>query len=193
MNRDGPILIETSDSNEISKRRRNSLFIVGLMGVGKSSVGRQVANILDYEFFDADNVVEQRAGADIPWIFDVEGEDGFREREMQVIDDLTRRDRVVVATGGGVVTRQANRKALLRGHVAYLTCPIKELLKRTSSDQRRPLLKTNPESTLRKLFRDRSPLYSKVSHASFSTQAIGIKAVANAVADWYRLTTEERK
>ncbi|GIS97173.1 MAG: hypothetical protein CM1200mP24_04570 [Gammaproteobacteria bacterium] len=101
------------------------------MGVGKSSVGRLAANILGYEFYDSDRVIEQRAGADIPWIFDVEGEDGFRERETQVIEDLTQRENVVVATGGGVVTREVNRKALIRGHVAYLTCPIKELLERT--------------------------------------------------------------
>lgn len=174
-------------------RQRDSLFIVGLMGVGKSSVGRLVANILGYEFYDADRVIELRAGADIPWIFDVEGEDGFRERETQVIDDLTQREKVVVATGGGVVTREANRKALVRGYVAYLTCPIAELIERTSGDQRRPLLKTNAEATLRKLSKDREPLYSQVSHERFSTQSVGIKAVAHSVATWYSLKIEEGK
>ena len=102
-------MVDTLNKIPLEGRRRNSLFIVGLMGVGKSSVGRLAANILGYEFYDSDRVIEQRAGADIPWIFDVEGEDGFRERETQVIEDLTQRENVVVATGGGVVSREANR------------------------------------------------------------------------------------
>ena len=186
-------MVDTLNKIPLGERRRNSLFIVGLMGVGKSSVGRLAANILGYEFYDSDRVIEQRAGADIPWIFDVEGEDGFRERETQVIEDLTQRENVVVATGGGVVTREANRKALIRGHVAYLTCPITELLERTSGDQRRPLLRTNPEATLRDLSKLREPLYTQVSHAIFSTQSMGIKAVAHSVANWYMLKIEEGK
>ena len=115
--------------------KHTSVFLVGLMAVGKSSVGRQLADELGYSFYDSDHEVEIRAGAEIAWIFDVEGENGFRERETQVINELTPIDRIVLATGGGVVLREENRRVLSnRGYVAYLTSPISLLAERTRKD-----------------------------------------------------------
>src|SRR5262249_24487281 len=108
--------------------KNHNVFLVGLMAVGKSTVGRLLSEELSLPFFDTDRVVEERAGADIAWIFDVEGEAGFREREHLAIDELTRRDGVVLATGGGVVLREDNRRNLAaRGLVVYLDSPIDKL------------------------------------------------------------------
>ena len=97
------------------------VFLVGPMGAGKTTIGRLLAQYLHLDFLDSDQEIEARTGADIPWIFDVEGESGFRDREERVIDELTQRDNIVLATGGGAVLREANRQALFgRGEVVYL-------------------------------------------------------------------------
>ena len=118
-----------------------NIFLVGLMAVGKSTVGRVLAQALGAELFDTDHVIEERAGADIAWIFDVEGEQGFRDREEHIIEEFTRRRGIVLATGGGVVLRAANRKALAaRGVVVHLDSPLERLVERTQRDKKRPLL-----------------------------------------------------
>jgi shikimate kinase len=116
--------------------KNHNVFLVGLMAVGKTTVGRLLADELALPFFDSDRVVEEKAGADIAWIFDVEGEAGFRERECQVVDELTLRDGVVLATGGGVVLREENRRNLsTRGIVVFLDSPIEKLVERTRHDR----------------------------------------------------------
>ncbi|MDK2776895.1 MAG: shikimate kinase AroK [Pseudomonadota bacterium] len=146
-------------------KRSQSVFLVGPMGAGKSTIGRLLSSELKLEFIDSDKVIEDKCGADIPWIFDMEGEDGFREREEQAIDELTLRNDIVLATGGGVVMREANRRHLSsRGTVVYLCTSVEQQLARTARDKNRPLLQTeNPEAVLRELFARRDPLYREIA------------------------------
>jgi len=151
--------------------------------VGKSTVGRLLAQALRYEFFDADHLIEQRAGADIAWIFDVEGEEGFRERETQVLDDLTSRSGVVVATGGGAVLRAENRRMLAeRGCVLHLDSPLQRLLERTSKDKKRPLLQGGDrEEILARLQAERGPLYEEIADYRFVTDRQTPKALVREI------------
>ncbi|MEE3112277.1 MAG: shikimate kinase, partial [Pseudomonadota bacterium] len=115
-----------------------NLFLIGPMGAGKSTIGRLLAGELSRPFYDSDHAIQDRCGADIPWIFDVEGEQGFRQREIQMIDELTQLTDVVVATGGGAVLREENRRALRdRGTVVYLMTTVEQQLKRTAKDRNR--------------------------------------------------------
>jgi len=135
------------------------------MGSGKSTIGRLLSNELKLEFVDSDRVIEERAGANIPWIFDVEGEEGFRAREETVIDQVTDQDNIVLATGGGVVLRENNRKVLReRGFVIYLHASVDQQVERTARDKNRPLLQTeNPRARLEELIRIRDPLYRQTA------------------------------
>ena len=148
---------------------QQNIFVVGLMAVGKSTVGRMLAEALDMPFVDSDQEIEQRSGAEISWIFDVEGEEGFRDREEQVIDELSQREGIVVATGGGVVKRSNNRQRLsARGVVIHIDCPLPRLLARTAKDKKRPLLAGDDrEEVLQKLIEERGPLYSEVADYRF--------------------------
>jgi shikimate kinase len=131
------------------------------MGSGKSTIGRLLAQELSLEFIDVDKVIEDRAGANIPWIFDVEGESGFRDREENVMDELTQLDNIVLATGGGAILRDSNRRHLrARGHVVYLKTSVDHQLERTAKDKNRPLLQAeNPRAILERLLEIREPLY----------------------------------
>ncbi len=151
--------------------KHRSVFLVGLMAVGKSSVGRQLADELGYSFYDSDHEVETRAGAEIAWIFDVEGEGGFREREHAVIADLCRLDGVVLATGGGAVLREDNRKALRAGgRVVYLCTSVDQQLERTARDRNRPLLQAaDPRGVLANLMAVRDPLYRSIADVIIET------------------------
>ncbi len=159
---------------------RQNIILVGLMAVGKSTVGRSLAQRLGYEFFDSDKVIEERAGADVGWIFDVEGEEGFRERETQVLDELTAREGIVLATGGGAVIRAENRKILAaRGVVVHLDSPLERLLERTEKDRKRPLLQNgDPKDTLARLQHERGPLYEEIADYRFVTDRQSPKALA---------------
>ncbi len=141
------------------------------MGAGKSTIGRLLSAELKLEFFDSDKVIEERCGANIPWIFDMEGESGFREREEQAIDELTQMGSIVLATGGGVVMREANRRHLsARGTVVYLCTSVEQQLARTAKDKNRPLLQAeNPERILRDLFSVRDPLYREIADIIIET------------------------
>jgi shikimate kinase len=141
------------------------------MGAGKSTIGRLLSAELKLEFFDSDKVIEERCGANIPWIFDMEGESGFREREEQAIDELTQMGSIVLATGGGVVMREANRRHLsARGTVVYLCTSVEQQLARTAKDKNRPLLQAeNPERILRDLFSARDPLYREIADIIIET------------------------
>ena len=145
--------------------RESNIFLVGPMGAGKSTIGRHLAKTLKLEFLDSDHVIELRTGAHIPLIFEVEGEAGFRRREKAVIDELTQRDGVVLATGGGAVLDEQNRHHLKsRGIVIYLHASVDQLVSRTSRDRKRPLLNTeDPRSRLEELMKIRDPLYREVA------------------------------
>ena len=135
------------------------------MGAGKSTIGRLLAKELRVPFKDSDKEIEQRTGADIPWIFDVEGEAGFREREQAVIVELCELDGMVLATGGGAVMRAENRAALRRGgRVVYLHATVEQQIDRTSRDRNRPLLRNaDPGKLLRELLAVRDPLYREIA------------------------------
>ena len=152
-------------------KRKQSVFLVGPMGAGKSTIGRMLSNELKLEFFDSDKVIEERCGANIPWIFDMEGESGFREREEQAIDELTQRDDIVLATGGGVVMREINRQHLsTRGIVVYLRTSVEQQIIRTAKDKNRPLLQAdNPQKILADLFAIRDPLYLSIADIVIET------------------------
>jgi shikimate kinase len=153
------------NAHMLNAPQSKSIFLVGPMGVGKTTVGRMLARDLNLRFRDSDHEIEKRTGADIPWIFDVEGEQGFREREAKVIDDLTLAPDVLLATGGGAVLRDENRRCLSRrGTVVYLDTSVELQLKRTSRDKKRPLLQGgDQEQILRELRRVREPIYQSVA------------------------------
>ena len=143
-----------------------NIYLVGPMGAGKTTVGRHLAELLGREFIDSDHEIERKTGATIPWIFEKEGESGFRARETNVLKDLTARSALVLATGGGAVTQSENRKLLKqRGIVVYLYTPVELQLQRTHRDKNRPLLQVeNPEKKLRDLLTVRDPLYREVAN-----------------------------
>ncbi len=162
---------------------RQNIYFVGLMAVGKSTIGRLLARSLGREFFDSDHVIEERAGAPVAWIFDVEGEEGFRDREQAVIDELTRKEGIVMATGGGTVLRPANRNALAgRGCVVHLDSSVDRLVERTCRDRNRPILQQGDRrETLTRLLADRSPLYAEIADYRFVTDSKGARAMAGLI------------
>ena len=154
------------------------------MGVGKTTIGRILAQELGLEFIDSDQEIERRAGADISWIFDVEGEEGFRIRESAVIDELTSKCRVLIATGGGSVLRLENRKWLVsRGIVVFLDTTVELQLKRTEKDKRRPLLQNSDHAVvLNELRVRRTPIYHEMADISiFVGEESGRRAVKGIV------------
>lgn len=163
--------------------RFNNIFLVGPMGAGKSTVGRQLAEALSFEFKDSDQEIQRRTGVDIPTIFEYEGEEGFRNRERQVIDQLSQQDGIVLATGGGAVLRPENRQDLTsRGVVIYLHCSPEQQYSRTSRDRNRPLLHTDdPLARLRDLMGERDPLYRQVADMVVSTERRGTSSVVKEI------------
>ena len=162
---------------------RQNIYLVGLMAVGKTTVGRTLAEELDMPFYDSDAEIEARAGAEVSWIFDVEGEAGFRDREEHVIDELTQLSGVVIATGGGAVKRPENRHHLAaRGVVIHLDCPLQRLLARTRNDKNRPLLQGDDrEEVLRKLVCERAPLYAEISDYRFVSDDQSVKSLVDQI------------
>jgi shikimate kinase len=158
---------------------QSRIFLIGPMGTGKTTIGAQLARQLGYDFVDADQEIERRTGASVALIFDVEGEAGFRQREKRIIDELTQRDRVVLATGGGAVLDEANRDCLAsRGHVVYLRTSVETLIKRMRFDTSRPLLQTSdPESTLREIIAVREPLYTSIADLVIDTGRLSVRQV----------------
>jgi len=162
-----------------------SLFLVGPMGSGKTAVGRALARLRRQRFIDSDAEIERRTGVDIPFIFEREGEAGFRERERDVIDDLTQWPGIVLATGGGAVTRPENRERLhSRGTVIYLQASVAQQVERTQQSRHCPLLaNTDPAVRLTELMVVREPLYRSVAHLVISTDRRKVSAVAEAILD----------
>lgn len=156
------------------------------MGAGKSTIGRMLAQRLETAFYDTDQVIEARTGADIPWIFDVEGEDGFRDRETAVLEELSSLQSAVIATGGGIVVREQNRNLLhAAGTVVYLTASIEQLVNRTYKDKKRPLLQVDdPRKKIVELFETRDPLYRSVADYVLVTDGRGPKLVVQNIADY---------
>ena len=153
------------------------------MGAGKTTIGRQLAKALSMDFADSDHEIEARTGADIPLIFDLEGEEGFRKREMDAIDELSQRDKLVLATGGGVILKAENRQHLHeRGIVIYLQASIDQLLKRTRHDRNRPLLQTeDPRKKFTELMAIREPLYRETAHIVINTGKQSINHTVNRI------------
>ncbi|MEW8506629.1 MAG: shikimate kinase AroK [Candidatus Thiodiazotropha sp.] len=156
-----------------------NLFLIGPMGAGKTTVGRQLAEYFRMDFVDSDHEIQRRTGVDIPTIFEFEGESGFRQRESTVIDDLTARDGIVLATGGGVVMREENRSLLSsRGMVIYLHCSVRQQFERTHRDKNRPLLSTpDPLGKLEELMALRDPLYRQTADIVVSTEGRNTQSV----------------
>ena len=175
-------------------KRLDKVFLVGPMGVGKTTIGRVLAEIMGLQFFDSDREIEASTGADIPWIFDVEGEDGFRIREVRMIDQLSRRKKIVLATGGGAVLAEKNRKRLAkRGVVVYLRASIRQQVERTSRDKNRPLLQTpDPEKKIRELMTMRDPLYREVADIIIDTNRRNPRSVSVDISKRIAAMSEEQ-
>jgi len=155
------------------------------MGAGKSAVGRQLARMLHLDFVDSDEEIENRTGVDIPFIFEKEGEEGFRKREVKMIDELSQRQGVVLATGGGAILDAGSRSNLgARGYVIYLYTTVKQQLDRTQRGRTRPLLENgNKESVLEALMAERDPLYREIADLTVETDGRRVQAVARDITD----------
>ena len=163
-----------------------SVFLIGPMGAGKSAVGRRLAQMLKRTFYDTDAEIEQRTGVDIPFIFEKEGETGFRRRERQVVMDLSKLQGIVLATGGGVVLDEANRRDLsAAGAVVYLHASVDQQLQRTRRGRGRPLLETeDPRQRLQDLMTIREPLYRAMADVVVNTDGRKVIAVAEEIRRW---------
>ena len=144
----------------------DNIILIGLMGAGKTTIGKLLASSMGRIFIDSDHEIQRRTGVDIPLIFEFEGEAGFRKRETEVLQDVAQLPNIVLATGGGAVLREENRELLRKsGTVVYLRVPVNELKRRTRFDKNRPLLQTaNPQERLVELFNQRDPLYQQTAH-----------------------------
>ena len=160
-----------------------SLFLTGPRGAGKSTIGRQLSRQLRMTFYDSDREIENRTGVDIPLIFELEGEQGFRKRERLVIDELTSLPDIVLATGGGAILDADNRKHMAeRGLVIYLHASVNQQLARTKHDRNRPLLQTdNPRQRLDDLMQLRDPLYREIADLVIDTDGKRVMAVVNQI------------
>ena len=165
---------------------KRNIFLVGPMGAGKSTIGRQLAQLLNMDFVDTDAEIEERAGADIGWIFDVEGEEGFRKREERLINELTQRQGIVLSTGGGAVLSKDNRNHLsARGIVVYLETTVEQPYQRTKRDKKRTLLQDvdDPRQVLEDLAKVRNPLYEEVADITLPTDEQSAKVMATQIID----------
>lgn len=156
------------------------IFLIGPMGAGKSAVGRHLAGSLHLDFHDSDTFLEQRTGVDIAFIFEKEGEAGFRKRERAAINELTRLDDIVLATGGGAVLDPKNRRRMgRRGYVVYLHATVEQQWQRVRHSQHRPLLQNDdPRAVLQSLFEIRDPLYRSIADLVVSTNGERVPAVS---------------
>jgi shikimate kinase len=166
-----------------------NIYLVGPMGSGKTTIGQRLARLLGKEFLDCDHELEAQTGASVSLIFDVEGEHGFRDRETRMLEELTSRPGVLIATGGGVVLREENRKLLSEtGLVVYMRTSVRQQLRRLSRDRSRPLLQTaDRRKKLTDLAEERNPLYQEIADIVFPAQNRGLDSVA---ADLARIISE---
>lgn len=160
-----------------------NIFLVGPMGAGKSTIGRQLAKKLRRRFWDSDREIEDRTGVSISWIFEMEGEAGFRDREQKMIDELSGQENVVVATGGGAVLVETNRQILAdRGTVVYLAAKPEQLYRRMARDKSRPLLQTGDKrQQIKQLMAQRDPLYREIADIIVATGEQSVQRTVNEV------------
>jgi len=166
-----------------------NIFLIGPMGSGKTAVGRHLARMMRLPFYDSDEEIVRRTGVDIPYIFEKEGEAGFRMRESEVLDRLTQLEGIVLATGGGAILRPENRRWLSgRGRVVYLKTSVQQQMRRTRRGTHRPLLQgADPESRLRELMEQRAPLYEEIALLTVSTDQRKAQSVAQQILREMRL------
>jgi shikimate kinase len=164
----------------------NRIFFVGPMGVGKTTIGQRLAQLLDYEFIDTDETIERKTGVKIDRIFEIEGENGFRKREEAVIEEISRHDKIIVATGGGVILSQRNRNVLSqRGLVLYLTSQLDTLLERLKADKSRPLLQVeNPQAKLAEIVLERDSLYRDIADYVIPTDTQPIHQIIQTISKY---------
>lgn len=169
------------------------IFLIGPMGAGKSTSGRLLARTLGLTFVDSDKVIEERTGASIPLIFELEGEAGFRAREKAMIDELTQSSSIVLATGGGAILAPENREALReRGKVVYLHASVEHQMERTAHDRNRPLLQTpDRRGKLEELMRIREPLYRQTAHLVVETDGLSPRTVVQRIIRGLRLNERD--
>jgi shikimate kinase len=168
-----------------------NIYLIGLMGAGKTTIGRLLAKSLGLPFYDSDKAIEESTGVDIPTIFEFEGEEGFRDREQKMIHQLTKMDGIVLATGGGAILREENRRLLKEnGFVVYLKCSVDRIMERTRRDTQRPLLKTdNPRAKIETLFTQREPIYLACADFQVDTGSMPSKIVVNHILDKFKTVT----
>ena len=159
------------------------IILVGMMGAGKTTIGRNLAKVLGREFIDLDHAIESRCGVPIPHIFEVEGEEGFRKRETSMLDECSQQSDIVLATGGGAILAEENRRLMMeRGVVIYLRAHADELYRRVAKDRNRPLLQTpNPRERVAQLLTQRAPLYEKIAQITFDTGSMPVGQAACAL------------
>ncbi len=170
----------------MNKIKNNNLFLVGPMGAGKSSVGKYLAKQLGLDFYDSDEEIEKRTGVDLGWIFDKEGEEGFRRREAAVVAEVTQYANIVLATGGGTIIEPENREHLVaRGIVIYLSVSLEHQEPRVVNESRRPLLRVqNRQEVLQKLQEERQPHYEAMADFTVHTDHRSVSAVADDILNW---------
>ncbi len=175
-------------------KKPDNIFLIGPMGAGKTTIGRQLARELKMPFYDSDRVIEEHTGANIPLIFDLEGEEGFRKREQATIDELTQMQNIILATGGGAVLREENRRHLAeRGTTFYLYSDLDSLLERTHKDKNRPLLhgEESPEAVLKRLMDERDSLYRQTADHIIDTGNSSIHGVIKAIIGCLETNTKD--
>lgn len=175
-------------------KHASNIYLIGLMGAGKTTIGRQLAKALNRPFYDSDKAIEDSTGVNIPTIFEYEGEEGFRVREQAVIEELTALDGIIMATGGGAVIKEQNRENLKKhGFVVYLQCSVDKILQRTRRDNQRPLLNTeNPRQRLEMLFVEREPLYLACADFKINTGNMQSKAVVKQILKAFQQSNSEK-
>ena len=168
-------------------KKINNIFLIGPMGAGKTSIGKMLAQELGLKFMDTDHEIEKRTGVDIPWIFDVEGEAGFRKRERDIVKELVDQTGVVLSTGGGTVVDAESRNFLAaRGVVVYLHATVVQQYERVYKDTKRPLIgnQENPKEALDNLFSEREPLYQEIADAVFETDNKSVHRVVRDIIEF---------
>ncbi len=168
--------------------RFENIYLIGLMGAGKTTIGRQLARALKLPFYDSDKAIEESTGVDIPTIFEFEGEQGFRDREQKMLQQLAKMQGIVLATGGGAILREENRRLLKEnGFIVYLQCSVDRILERTRRDTQRPLLNTeNPRERIETLFAEREPLYLACADYKIDTSVLQSKVVVSHILEEYK-------
>ena len=164
-------------------KKYNNIYLIGLMGSGKTTLGKILSKKLDKDFYDSDQVIEEKLGVNVPMIFEYEGEAGFREREKDSLKQLVGKKNIVLATGGGIILSKSNRDLLSEnGIVIYLKSNQKDLIKRMKNDKTRPLLKNgNIEEIIKKLCKEREPLYEEIADFEIVTKNKRIHEVINEI------------